>query len=199
MRRMAQAMVSQAWRLRYAGAWYDQELGWYWMTTRVCDPVLERFLQPDPGQQEGIFTYAYGMSNPVDYEDTSGMCPVNLVDGFCPAGARGTDLANQPVVAPQAPGPATAAEIAYSIGSQATIAVSLLPTDSGSQSYVSNGNTWVYTTRPQSYTSASPSGVPQTGNYYAIDPKSNTIVNTGVSVAYGRVRPTIVVGLGPAR
>ncbi len=50
-------------RLRFAGAWYDQELGWYWMTTRAYDPVLERHpragtRQPDPSQQEGIFTYA---------------------------------------------------------------------------------------------------------------------------------------------
>jgi RHS repeat-associated protein len=59
-------------RLRSAGAWYDSELGWYWMSTRAYDPGLERFLQPDRSQQEGIFTYAYAGDDPVDY-DTSGM------------------------------------------------------------------------------------------------------------------------------
>ena len=44
-------------RLRYAGYWYDQELGWYWMTTRAYNPRLERLLQWDRSQQEGIFTY----------------------------------------------------------------------------------------------------------------------------------------------
>ena len=111
-------------------------------------------MEPDPSQQEGIFIYAYSLSNPVD--------------GFCPADQKA--------------GAATAAEIAYSIGSQATIAVSTLPANSGSQSYVSNGNTWVYTTNPQSYTSASPSVVPQAGSYYAINPKTGTIASTGVSV-----------------
>ncbi len=73
-------------RLRFAGGWYDQELGWYWMTTRAYDPVLERFLQPDPSQQEGIFTYAYAGDDPVDYQDNTGMmaCRANMVDGVCP-------------------------------------------------------------------------------------------------------------------
>ncbi len=73
-------------RLRFAGAWYDQELCWYWMTTRAYDPVLERFLQPDPSQQEGIFTYAYAGDDPVDYNDKTGMmsCRSNMVDGVCP-------------------------------------------------------------------------------------------------------------------
>jgi RHS repeat-associated protein len=78
-------------RLRYAGAWYDQELGWYWMSTRAYDPTLERHpqagtRQPDPSQQEGIFTYAYSGDDPVDYSDASGMlgCPVNMIDGICP-------------------------------------------------------------------------------------------------------------------
>ncbi len=78
-------------RLRFAGAWYDQELGWYWMATRAYDPVLERHpragtRQPDPSQQEGIFTYAYAGDDPVDYNDKTGMmsCRSNMVDGVCP-------------------------------------------------------------------------------------------------------------------
>ena len=64
-------------RLRYTGSWYDQELGWYWLTTRAYDPVLERFLQPDRSQQEGIFTYVYSGDDPVDYNDKSGMDPIS--------------------------------------------------------------------------------------------------------------------------
>jgi len=64
-------------RLRYTGSWYDVELGWYWLTTRAYDPVLERFLQPDPSQQEGIFTYVYSGDDPVDYNDKSGMDPAS--------------------------------------------------------------------------------------------------------------------------
>lgn len=59
-------------RLRYAGAWYDQELGWSWMGTRVYDPGLERFLQPDRSQREGIFAYAYSGDDPVDFTDPLG-------------------------------------------------------------------------------------------------------------------------------
>ena len=64
-------------RLRYTGSWYDVELGWYWLTTRAYDPVLERFLQPDRSQQEGIFTYVYSGDDPVDYNDKSGMDPAS--------------------------------------------------------------------------------------------------------------------------
>ncbi|HVD03394.1 MAG TPA: RHS repeat-associated core domain-containing protein, partial [Candidatus Dormibacteraeota bacterium] len=47
-------------QLRYAGSWYDNELGWYWLSVRSYDPTLERFLQPDPSEQEGLFNYIYG-------------------------------------------------------------------------------------------------------------------------------------------
>ncbi|HEY8285688.1 MAG TPA: RHS repeat-associated core domain-containing protein [Chloroflexota bacterium] len=33
-------------QLRYQGYWYDNELAWYWLTTRAYDPALKRFLQP---------------------------------------------------------------------------------------------------------------------------------------------------------
>jgi RHS repeat-associated protein len=44
-------------RLRYAGYWYDQELGWYWVGVRMYDPSLKRWSQPDPSQQDGVRTY----------------------------------------------------------------------------------------------------------------------------------------------
>ena len=36
---------------RYAGYWYDQELGWYWVQVRYYSPSLERWLQPDPSSR----------------------------------------------------------------------------------------------------------------------------------------------------
>ena len=60
-------------QLRYAGYWYDGELGWYWLSVRSYDPALGRFLQPDPSEQEGLFSYAYANDNPVDQADPSGL------------------------------------------------------------------------------------------------------------------------------
>ena len=60
-------------RLRYRGYWLDQELGWYWLSVREYDPALHRFLQPDPSEQEGLFSYAYAGDNPADLADPSGL------------------------------------------------------------------------------------------------------------------------------
>ena len=62
-------------QLRYAGYWYDNELGWYWLSVRAYDPVLERFLQPDPSELEGLFNYIYTGDNPSDLGDASGLLP----------------------------------------------------------------------------------------------------------------------------
>ena len=60
-------------QLRYSGYWYDSELGWYWLTVRSYDPALERFLQPDPSEIEGLFSYVYAADDPTDYYDPSGL------------------------------------------------------------------------------------------------------------------------------
>jgi RHS repeat-associated protein len=60
-------------QLRYAGYWYDNELGWYCLTVRAYDPVLGRFLQPDPSELEGLFSYIYAGDNPSDQGDPSGL------------------------------------------------------------------------------------------------------------------------------
>ena len=52
-------------QLRYAGYWYDGELGWYWLSVRSYDPALGRFLQPDPSELEGLFSYVYANDNPI--------------------------------------------------------------------------------------------------------------------------------------
>ena len=60
-------------QLRYAGYWYDNELGWYWLRVRSYDPALERFLQPDPSEIEGLFSYVYAQDDPIDSYDPSGL------------------------------------------------------------------------------------------------------------------------------
>lgn len=66
--------------LLYAGYWYDRELampneatGWYWLSVRSYDPVLKRFLQPDPSGQDGLRSYVYVGDDPVDRTDPSGL------------------------------------------------------------------------------------------------------------------------------
>ena len=60
-------------QLRYGGTWYDNETQWYWLGVRAYDPALERFLQPDPSEQEGLFSYIYAGDNPSDLGDPSGL------------------------------------------------------------------------------------------------------------------------------
>src|SRR5579883_3515342 len=60
-------------RLRYAGYWYDAELGWYWVGVRYYSPSLKRWLQPDPSMQDGVRTYVYVGDDPVDTTDPSGL------------------------------------------------------------------------------------------------------------------------------
>ncbi len=64
-------------RLRYAGYWWDSELNWYWVSVRSYDPVLKRWLQPDPSQQDGVRTYVYVGDDPVDENDPSGLSALN--------------------------------------------------------------------------------------------------------------------------
>ena len=67
---VAEAVPQQ---IRYGGYWYDNETQWYWLTARSYDPALERFLQPDPSEQEGLFSYAYALDNPADNADPGGL------------------------------------------------------------------------------------------------------------------------------
>ncbi len=60
-------------QLRYAGYWYDEKLSWYWLSVRYYDPEIERFLQPDPSEQDGVRTYAYVNDDPIDGTDPSGL------------------------------------------------------------------------------------------------------------------------------
>ena len=74
-------------RLRYAGYWYDQELGWYWVSVRAYSPALKRWLQPDPSQQDGVRTYVYADDDPIDITDPTGLdsdpCNVFFFGNWC--------------------------------------------------------------------------------------------------------------------
>jgi len=57
---------------RYAGYWWDKELGWYWVSVRSYDPE-GRWLQPDPSEQDGVRTYVYVGDDPTDWTDPTGL------------------------------------------------------------------------------------------------------------------------------
>ena len=84
-------------QLRYAGYWYDNETQWYWLSVRSYDPALERFLQPDPSEIEGVQSYAYAGNDPVDAIDPSGLetCIFNLHSTDANS-AKGTDCEDDP-------------------------------------------------------------------------------------------------------
>jgi len=74
-------------QLRYAGYWYDEKLSWYWLSVRYYDPEIERFLQPDPSEQDGVRTYAYVGDDPVNEVDPTGLdgggIAVGTAGGVC--------------------------------------------------------------------------------------------------------------------
>jgi len=105
--------------LRFAGywddSWYDGALGfynfgplhWYWLSTRCYDPLIHRFLQPDPSSQDGIRSYSYVHDDPVDLVDPSGLAGIGRdpVDGLPtkpPFGVEGSARAGsvEPVAQP---------------------------------------------------------------------------------------------------
>ena len=71
--------------LRYAGYWYDQQLGWYWIGGRHYDPTLKRWLQPDSSQQDGVRTYVYVGDDLIDTYDPSGTACQLFVRGVARA------------------------------------------------------------------------------------------------------------------
>jgi RHS repeat-associated protein len=78
--------------LWYRGYVEDRELqtpgenggGWYWLSVRSYDPTLERFIQPDPSEQDGTRSYVYCGDDPLDCSDPSGLAG----SGLCVAVVR---------------------------------------------------------------------------------------------------------------
>jgi len=61
---------------------------WYWLGARTYDPVLERFLQPDPASQPGVPDYVYARNDPLDLTDPTGLAGV-------PAGCASSGYVSQ--------------------------------------------------------------------------------------------------------
>jgi len=80
--------------LGYRGYVYDVETQSYWLGVRQYDPLLRRFLQPDPSEQDGVQSYVYCGDNPVDCSDPSGLGegPDEVEGGFGAAGMPGDVL-----------------------------------------------------------------------------------------------------------
>lgn len=60
---------------QFTGQEYDAETGLYNYNARLYDPVLQRFLSPDPGK-EYVSPYVYAANNPVLVTDPTGMFSV---------------------------------------------------------------------------------------------------------------------------
>jgi RHS repeat-associated protein len=119
--------------LRYAGYWYDRELGWYWLSVRSYDPVLKRFLQPDPSMQDGTLSYVYVGDDPVDGIDPMGLGDfeddLKLLEGILSAAellrdALGAIFGGGPgvgITGPQWTGSDTASIDGYTVGAYRTL------------------------------------------------------------------------------
>jgi RHS repeat-associated protein len=73
------ALGSTPTSLRFTGQMQAPELGLYWYGTRLYDPALGRWIQPDSvvpdkGNPQGLDRYAYVANSPVTRTDVSGHC-----------------------------------------------------------------------------------------------------------------------------
>ncbi len=78
--------------VKYTGQWFEA-VGLYWNHARYYDPTLGRFVSQDPVlgslQSPGTLNrYAYGMGNPLRYEDTNGRF-LNIIVGAIAGGLIG--------------------------------------------------------------------------------------------------------------
>ena len=68
--------------IRYRGYYYDSDTGYYWLNSRYYDPVVGRWISPEPNVYDGEFdenagligynVYAYCANNPIMYKDETG-------------------------------------------------------------------------------------------------------------------------------
>jgi RHS repeat-associated protein len=66
--------------LRFAGQYYDAETGLHYNYHRYYDPVVGRYLTPDPiGIEGGINPYAYVQNNPVIFIDPYGLAMSDIL------------------------------------------------------------------------------------------------------------------------
>lgn len=87
----------------YTGHGMDDDVGLINMNSRLYDPVLARFISPDPtipditdGQAFNRYSYVY--NNPLRYTDPSGLTPISLDDPLV-SGAMSSGAFSMPLVA----------------------------------------------------------------------------------------------------
>ncbi len=71
--------------IRYKGYYYDNETGWFWLSSRYYSPELCRFISPDdveyldPESVNGLNLYCYCLNNPISYCDPSGHIAISTL------------------------------------------------------------------------------------------------------------------------
>lgn len=75
--------------LRFAGQYYDETTGLHYNMNRYYNPMLGRYMEPDPiGLKGGWNPYAYAGNDPVNHTDASGL----IVDTIVDAGLAGHSI-----------------------------------------------------------------------------------------------------------
>ena len=70
---------------RYKGYYYDEETGWFWLSSRYYSSELCRFISSDfvdylePESINGLNLYSYAKNNPIMYYDSSGHSAILVI------------------------------------------------------------------------------------------------------------------------
>ena len=73
--------------IRYKGYYYDEETGYYWVSSRFYNPAWGRWIQPDlveyiePESMNGLNLYAYCENDPINKYDPTGHIAISLIVG----------------------------------------------------------------------------------------------------------------------
>ena len=73
---------------RYAGEYYDYEMGTYYLRARIYRPSMGRFTQQDP-TRAGLNWYVYANNNPLLFIDPSGLVGQTIINYYAKQGYTG--------------------------------------------------------------------------------------------------------------